>query len=191
VSACQRLRLPLLQVVRERQPNGRRGCDRPALSYALRRIAAGEAHGLVVSELSQLSRSKDELGEVLDCLSQANARLVAAAQGLDTGEGGTVSLADVLKEMPEPVRPKGRPSVSDYPDRQRRIVGMRAESMSLRAIADRLNEEGVPTLRGGAKWRPSSVQAATGYRRPRRDQRPPTQIKNGRGEVSHLVRSSH
>jgi len=28
--------------------------------------------------------------------------------------------------------------------------------------------EGVPTLRGGALWRPSSVQRATGYRRPGR-----------------------
>jgi hypothetical protein len=40
--------------------------------------------------------------------------------------------------------------------------------MTLQAIADRLNEEGVPTLRGGEKWRPSSVQAAVGYRRPPR-----------------------
>ena len=38
--------------------------------------------------------------------------------------------------------------------------------MTLQAIADVLNEEGVPTLRGGAMWRPSSVQRATGYRRP-------------------------
>jgi hypothetical protein len=38
--------------------------------------------------------------------------------------------------------------------------------MTLQAIADVLNEEGVPTLRGGAKWRPSSVQRAAGYRRP-------------------------
>jgi hypothetical protein len=38
----------------------------------------------------------------------------------------------------------------------------------LQAIADRLNEEGVPTVRGGAKWRHSSVQTAAGYvRRPR------------------------
>jgi hypothetical protein len=43
---------------------------------------------------------------------------------------------------------------------------MRAQGMTLQAIADLLNTEGVPTLRGGAKWRPSSVQAATGYRRP-------------------------
>jgi hypothetical protein len=43
---------------------------------------------------------------------------------------------------------------------------MRRDGMSLQAIADVLNEDGVPTLRGGARWRPSSVQAATGYKRP-------------------------
>jgi hypothetical protein len=42
---------------------------------------------------------------------------------------------------------------------------MRNQGITLQAIADQLNEEGVPTVRGGAKWRPSSVQAATGYRR--------------------------
>ena len=40
--------------------------------------------------------------------------------------------------------------------------------MTLQAIADRLNEDGVPTVRGGAKWRHSSVQAAAGYARRRR-----------------------
>ncbi len=35
--------------------------------------------------------------------------------------------------------------------------------MTLQAIADRLNREGVPTLRGGAEWRPSSVQATIGH----------------------------
>jgi hypothetical protein len=43
-----------------------------------------------------------------------------------------------------------------------------ATSRLAKAIADRLNEESVPTLRGGEKWRPSSVQAAVGYRRPQR-----------------------
>ena len=38
--------------------------------------------------------------------------------------------------------------------------------MTLQAISDALNAAGVPTLRGGAEWRPSSVQAATGYKRP-------------------------
>jgi hypothetical protein len=38
----------------------------------------------------------------------------------------------------------------------------------LQAIADVLNDERVPTQRGGAKWRPSSVQSAAGYKRPTR-----------------------
>jgi hypothetical protein len=37
--------------------------------------------------------------------------------------------------------------------------------MTLQGIADVLNAEGVPTLRGGAEWRPSSVQTAAGYKR--------------------------
>jgi hypothetical protein len=44
--------------------------------------------------------------------------------------------------------------VADYPELQRRIARMRAEGMSLHAIADGLNEEGIRMVRGGAKWRP-------------------------------------
>jgi len=61
---------------------------------------------------------------------------------------------------------RGRPAVTDRPELQQRIASMRAQKMTLQAIADVLNAEAVPTVRGGAKWRPSSVQAALGYRRP-------------------------
>jgi hypothetical protein len=60
--------------------------------------------------------------------------------------------------------------VADRPLLQRRIATMRASGMTLQAIADTLNRERVPTLRGGAEWRPSSVQAAAGYKRPRRQE---------------------
>ena len=56
--------------------------------------------------------------------------------------------------------------MADIPELQERIASMREQGMTLQAIADTLNAEGVPTLRGGAMWRPSSVQRATGYRRP-------------------------
>jgi DNA invertase Pin-like site-specific DNA recombinase len=59
-----------------------------------------------------------------------------------------------------------RPSVRDDPELAGRIRSMRAAGMSLNAIAETLNKEGVPTLRGGRRWRPSSVQAAAGYKRP-------------------------
>ena len=68
-------------------------------------------------------------------------------------------------------RSSGRPAVADRPSLKQRIADMRASGMTLQAIADTLNDEGVPTVRGGAEWRPSSVQAAAGYKRPSRRSR--------------------
>jgi DNA invertase Pin-like site-specific DNA recombinase len=156
--------------------------DRPALSYALKRISSGEAEGLVVAELSRLSRSVPDLGPVLVWFLDSNARLVAAAQGLDTEErGGQLAVRTLIdaagwerqrlvertRKGMSAARRKGPPGVADHPELRKRIAGMRAEGMTLQAIADRLNADGVPTVRGGAKWRPSSVQAAAGYKRPR------------------------
>jgi hypothetical protein len=62
-------------------------------------------------------------------------------------------------------REAGGPSAPDWTELRKRIAAMRADGMTLQAIADMLNEEGVPTPRGGAKWRPSSVQTAAGYKR--------------------------
>lgn len=58
--------------------------------------------------------------------------------------------------------------MQDIPTLKQWIVAMREAGMTLQAIADTLNEEDVPTLRGGQKWRFSSVQSAAGYRRPKR-----------------------
>jgi hypothetical protein len=57
--------------------------------------------------------------------------------------------------------------VADIPALKQRIQTMRQAGMTLQAIADQLNQENTPTLRGGTQWRPSSVQAAAGYRRPK------------------------
>ena len=91
------------------------------------------------------------------------ARALARVGSLErrSGAGARVSSG---RRTPE--QGGGRPAVADLPLLQRRIATMRASGMTLQAIADTLNQEGVPTLRGGAKWRPSSVQAATGYKRP-------------------------
>jgi len=51
----------------------------------------------------------------------------------------------------------GRPPV--MPTRVvKRIEGMRAKGVSIRGIADALNEAGVPTAHGGARWHASTVQ---------------------------------
>lgn len=184
---CERRGLELMEVVREREPSNGRALTRPGFAYALERIALGDASGLVVSELCRITRSAAELGKVIEWLVRSHARLVAAAQAFDTEEVEGQLAAGLLVEVARwesarlsertrtglrtarrSGRRTGRPAVVDDPDLRARIAQMRADGMTLQAIADRLNEEGVPTVRGGAKWRHSSVQAAAGYvRRPR------------------------
>jgi DNA invertase Pin-like site-specific DNA recombinase len=184
-SECDRRGLALLEVVSDREVDCGKEFERPGLEYALRRISEGEARGLVVSELSRLSRSARNLGVILEWLAHSDARLIAAAEELDTLEpsGQTTSrllievsswererLSERTRRGLEAARTKGRRAVGDDPDLVQRISQMRAEGMSLQAIADRLNADGQPTVRGGGKWRPSSVQVAAGYKRPRRQQ---------------------
>ena len=74
----------------------------------------------------------------------------------------------------------GRPALKHRPELMERIATMRSANLSLQQIADQFNAEGVPTLRGGKKWRPSSIQAALGYRRPGpRDRLPPLHNRGG------------
>jgi len=89
--ACEQRGLVLVEVVREplkAQAPLRAGLSdgRPGLRYALGRIAAGEARGLVVPGLRRLTRSPAELGTIVDWFTRRGARLVAVAQGLDTAE---------------------------------------------------------------------------------------------------------
>jgi DNA invertase Pin-like site-specific DNA recombinase/peptidoglycan hydrolase-like protein with peptidoglycan-binding domain len=182
-AACESARWELAEVVTDRESG--RGLERPGLAYALRQIAEGKARGLVVSDLRRLSRSIVDLGALMEWFRDAGAGLVALDLDVDTSTPGghevaatLITLGDWereriarrtrsgLAEVRASGRPTGRPSVSDRPDLVERINAMRAANMTLQAIADQLNAEGVPTLRGGAMWRPSSVQAALGYRRP-------------------------
>jgi peptidoglycan hydrolase-like protein with peptidoglycan-binding domain/DNA invertase Pin-like site-specific DNA recombinase len=202
VSECRRRGLVLVDVVREHEPERAKGLQRPGLGYALRRIANGEARGLVVAELSRISRSVTDVGEVLDWFSRAGARLIAARPRLDTGEQDGRLAARTLIEVSSSERERlgertrkgleaarregrrrGRLAVADNPELSNRIARMRAEGMTLQHIADRLNEERIPTIRGGALWRPSSVQAVLGYRRPDKTRPNTTQARpeNGHG----------
>jgi hypothetical protein len=52
------------------------------------------------------------------------------------------------------------------PDVAARIRLERDAGATWQAIADGLNDDDVPTVRGGTHWRVSSVQAAAGYVRP-------------------------
>jgi DNA invertase Pin-like site-specific DNA recombinase len=161
--------LDVVAVVRDER--GRRD----GLAKALERIAAGEASTLVVARLAELAGSLRELVALLDWLGAARVDLVAPDVDLDTGTAAGRRIVGVLREIerwgrePEAGRPpRGRPGLAaQAPELSDRITAMREDGLSLQAIADALNADGIPTQRGGAHWRPSSVQVALGYRRPR------------------------
>jgi DNA invertase Pin-like site-specific DNA recombinase len=166
------------------------GHRRKALAAALEQLAELEAPCLLVSRLDRLGRSARELGETMAELRARRATVVSMEHAIDTTSppGGLVAelLTRVAAGEGERIaagtrtghaqaraegRPISRPAVTDMPALQERIAGMRSSGMTLQAIADELNAQGVPTVRGGALWRPSSVQVAAGYKRPRRHAR--------------------
>jgi DNA invertase Pin-like site-specific DNA recombinase len=192
-AACTARGWAFIGGVRELEPTNGKGLDRPGLTHALERLERGEADCLMVTELERLTRSAAELGQVLDRLARMRARLVVLDLEIDTAsESGqlaaraltTVSgwehqrLAERTRKGLEAARARGatgRPAVSDHPELVEQITTMRANGMTLQAIADTLNNQDQPTIRGGTQWRPSSVQAALGYKRRPRPPAPNTQ----------------
>jgi DNA invertase Pin-like site-specific DNA recombinase len=184
-SWCERRGWPLVKVVHDVDPQSDRITDHPGLFHVLEQISGGRAEGVVVPRLRDLTGAVSDLGGLLKWLHESDAFLVALDLRLDTREPGGRLAARALAEVSDWERRRiadrtrsglaaarsrsatgSRPSVRDDPELAERISSMRADGMSLQAIADTLNEEGVPTLRGGRQWRPSSVQAAAGYKRP-------------------------
>jgi hypothetical protein len=185
-AACQARGMALTKLVGDVRSYNGPDLERPALVYALALLESGDATCLIVTGLDRLSRSPANVGTLVEWIEELGGRLVVIDIDLDTSEeqGQVAARAlarvgalerDRQRQGPEPelgppiaTRAGGRPAVADRPLLQRRISMMRAGGMTLQAIADTLNREGVPTIRGGTEWRPSSVQAAVGYKRPRR-----------------------
>jgi DNA invertase Pin-like site-specific DNA recombinase len=175
----------LAKIVHDIEPDSGRQGPGPGLRWALERIADGDANALVVARLDHLSPSVAHLSPLLRWFMSDGRTLVAIDFQLDTSTEAGRLAADALAGVGgwererlsartrrglEAARARGsaqgRPAVADVPGLRERIARMREDGMTLQAIADVLNEEGVATLRGGAMWRPSSVQRAAGYRRP-------------------------
>lgn len=182
--ACEHNGWELVEVVTDRGESGR-SLNRPGILGALNAINAGRVDGLVVSKLDRATRSVQDFAALLDWFDQAEATFVALDLQIDTSSPGGRLVANIFasvaqwetqviaartKEGLAALRAKGcpitRPSTADEPTLAHRIAGLRTAGATYQAIADVLNAEGIPTLRGGAEWRVSSVQAAAGYRRP-------------------------
>jgi DNA invertase Pin-like site-specific DNA recombinase len=165
-AACRDRGLVLKEVIRDLERVDDADAERPGVDHALRRLAAGDASCLVVAELGRLSRSTPRLGSILESLRGQEARLVSVDEGLDTATKSGSEAADKLRSLSVSEGRRRPPPRGGLPARpnpsalRERIREMRASGMTLQEIANRLNEEKVPTVRGGAKWRPSGVQAA-------------------------------
>lgn len=174
---CSRRGWGLAGLVRDIGQPHRKCVRRPSFINAIDRLRTGEASCLVVAELNRLCAAVAELGGILDTVEDTGARLVSLDPPMDTGtRSGRTALQALLSvsawerarrsEMISAARAKMAAHHAIPPKLKRRIERMRGAGLTLQAIADTLNEEGVPTVRGGAIWRPSSVQSALGYRRP-------------------------
>ncbi|MEK6327849.1 MAG: peptidoglycan-binding protein [Actinomycetota bacterium] len=130
-----------------------------ALLSALRRSRPPQAERLDwrrrAAEVPAEARGGPNGSSVLD-----HASVSGPEGGVNGGEPGEHTRKGL--QAPRNGRPRGRPALADDPELVERISQMRAQGMTLQAIADRLNEEGVPTVRGGVEWRPSSVRGGLG-----------------------------
>jgi DNA invertase Pin-like site-specific DNA recombinase len=176
---CRRKGWDLVALLRDIEIGPKRGPGQPALINVIERLRTGQASCLVVAEVRQLCSSVAELGGILVAVEHAGARFVSLDPAFDTGTPVGRAIGRMLTsvsgwerarraEMTSAARSKAAAAHAVPSDLRRRIVRMRSADMTLQAIADQLNDEGVPTMRGGARWRPSSVQATLGYKRPPR-----------------------
>jgi len=148
---------------------------RPALAEALRKLAAGEAEALVVAKLDRATRSVADLCHLLDLSDRQGWDFIALDLGIDTSTPmgrAMAQMAGVFSELERKMigqrtsdamqalkangRRLGRPVEQAHEARQR-IAAEHVDGRSLRAIAEGLNTDEVPTARGG-KWHASTIR---------------------------------
>ena len=143
---------------------------RPGLRAAFAACRAGEAEGVVVARLDRLTYSLIDLAELVREAVDGAFTIISLQPEVDLSSDGGRAVGEVLAEaatwQPRAIttaaravagRP-GRPS-STPPPVAARIRELRAQGMTLQAICDTLNAERIPTPRGGAEWRPTSLRS--------------------------------
>jgi DNA invertase Pin-like site-specific DNA recombinase len=151
-----------------------RSLRRRGLRAALDACRAGDAEAVVVARLDRLTYSLRDLADLVRAAVEEGFSIVSLEPDLDLASGPGRLVGEVLSTaarwtpslVTEPAaargrmatRRVGRPS-SIPPALAARIRALRSEGRTLQAICDVLNAERVPTPRGGATWRPTSLRA--------------------------------
>lgn len=162
--------------------------NRPALTAALGRLDRGEADFLLAVRLDRVSRSVADFAGLLDRAERKRWGLVLLSPNIDTADPAGRFTANVLASAAQYEReligartregmaqraadrwaPTARKPLGRRAGRPRgvsaatldRIRTERAAGLSFAKIAAALNDEGVPTSQGGARWYPGSVRDA-------------------------------
>ncbi len=149
--------------------------DRPGLAAALADVTERRASVLLVAKQDRLTRSLFHLADLLDRSAREGWALVALDTGTETSTPHGRMIAGITGALAEWERARigertrealaerraagvtlGRPRTVT-PDVRRRVVELRAEGCSWKALAATLDAEGHPTGQGG-RWHPTTAR---------------------------------
>lgn len=166
-----------LELIVEDGVSGKEKAKRPKLDAALARLDAHEADMLAVAKLDRLCRSTIVFGPILQRAKDNGWAITVLDFGMDTSTTNGKMMAQILMVLAEWERDTiadrtraalaarkrdgmvlGRPAADHVPDEVRaRIRAERAAGLSLRAICNTLDRDGVPTAQGGKRWHPGVI----------------------------------
>jgi DNA invertase Pin-like site-specific DNA recombinase len=167
----------LVEVIEDAGFSGK-DLNRPGIAAALDALRRHKADTLVVAKLDRLSRSMLDFAALMDRASREHWALVALDLGVDTTTPAGEMMANVLATFAQFERrligQRTRDALAikrasgtllgrrrTMPDAVlARIRAERAEGRTLRAIADGLTADAVPTVQGGMRWYASTVRKA-------------------------------
>ncbi|HSH22453.1 MAG TPA: recombinase family protein [Acidimicrobiales bacterium] len=143
--------------------------NRPGLARAIALVAAGQADALVVAKLDRLARSVVDFGQIIEAVpvvvldmdldmttpvGEMVANILASFAQFERrliSERTVAALASKRAAGVQLGRPRTLPA-----EVEERIRAERAAGASHRAIAERLNDDGIPGAQGG-RWHATSV----------------------------------
>jgi DNA invertase Pin-like site-specific DNA recombinase len=172
---CKRRGWQLIETIEDRGYSAK-DLRRPGVQEALRTLEGGEANGLVVAKLDRLSRSMLDFTGLMAKAQKQGWALVALDCAVDTTTPAGEAMANVLATFAQFERRLisqrtrealaikrasgvrlGRPPTVPQ-DVVSRIQRQRQHGESLRAIAESLNRDEVPTAQGGGQWYAATVR---------------------------------
>lgn len=166
-----------VEVIREEGKSAKNIHGREKLSEALQRLDRGEAQYLLSVRLDRVSRSVADFASLIDRARKHSWGIVLLSPNLDLSDPSGEFVANVLASAAQyerrliSVRTKegmaqrkaegvkfGREVSPEFLPFYWRVLTMHADGISLNAIARTLNDEGVPTAKGG-RWYASTIRA--------------------------------